>query len=87
MIVLRILAKNAGFLFFGFFSAVAALVAMRAWAGEPWFQPQSDFGVLIGAALVAIFVVVKDLPKNLHDSNGNRTHERPPSRRNPAGKL
>ena len=72
MIVLRILAKHAGFLFFGFFSAIVALVAMRASAGEPWFQPQSDFGVLIGFALVAIFVVVKDLPKNLHDSNGKQ---------------
>jgi hypothetical protein len=75
VIILRILVKNAGFLFFGFFSAIAALVAMRAWAGEPWFQPQSDFGILIGAALVAIYVVVKDLPKslpkNLRDSNGN----------------
>jgi len=69
VIILRILAKNAGFLFFGFFSAIAALVAMRASAGEPWFQPQSDFGVLIGFALVAIFVVVKDLPKNLRDSS------------------
>jgi hypothetical protein len=70
VIVLRILAKNAGFLFFGFFSAIIALVAMRAWSGEPWFQPHSDFGILIGAALVAIFVVIKDLPKNLRDSNG-----------------
>jgi hypothetical protein len=27
---------------------------------------------LIGFALVAIFVVVKDLPKNLRDSNGKQ---------------
>jgi hypothetical protein len=73
VIILRILAKNAAFLFFGFFSAIAVLLAMRAWAGEPWFQPQSDFGILIGAALVAIFVVVRDLPKNLRDSNGKHT--------------
>ena len=72
MIILRILAKNAGFLFFGFFSAIVVLVAMRAWSGEPWFQPQSDFGILIGAALVAIYVVIKDLPKNLRDSNGKQ---------------
>ena len=62
------LRKNAAFLFFGFFSAVAAIVAMRASAGEPWFQPQSDFGVVIGAALVAIFVIVNDL----RDSNGKQ---------------
>jgi hypothetical protein len=59
--ILNILAKNAAFLFMGFFSAVAVILAMRASAGEPWFQPQSDFGVLIGAALVAVFVIVKDL--------------------------
>jgi len=72
VIVLRILGKNAGFLFFGFFSAIVALVAMRAWAGEPWFQPQSDFGILIGAALVAIFVVIKDLPKTLRETKGKQ---------------
>jgi hypothetical protein len=71
VIILRILAKHAAFLFFGFFSAIAAILVMRASAGEPWFQPQSDFGILIGAALVAIFVIVRDLPKNLRDTNGN----------------
>ncbi len=35
MIILRILAKNAAFLFFGFFSAIAALVAMRAQRENP----------------------------------------------------
>lgn len=52
----------------GFFSYVLVLMAMRASAGEHFFQPQSDFGILIGAALVSIIVIVR----NILASNGKQ---------------
>ncbi len=55
------LRKNAQFLLVGFGSAVAALVLMRWSDGAPLFQPQSDFGIVIGAALVAGFMVYRDV--------------------------
>jgi hypothetical protein len=55
------LRKNASFLLLGFGSAIVALVVMRQSSGEPLFQPQSDFGVVIGAVLVTAFVVFKDM--------------------------
>jgi hypothetical protein len=55
------LRKNWHFLLTGFISAIAALGLMRWSSGAPLFQPQSDFGILIGAALVTGFVVFKDL--------------------------
>jgi hypothetical protein len=63
------LRKNAHFLLTGFVSAIVALGLMRWSNGAPLFQPQSDFGVLIGGALVAAFVVVWDL----RSSNGKHT--------------
>ena len=55
------LRKNASFLLLGFGSAIVALVVMRQSSGEPLFQPQSDFGVVIGAVLVTAFVVFRDM--------------------------
>jgi hypothetical protein len=66
---LEALRKNAHFLLTGFGSAVAALILMRWSSGAPLFQPQSDFGVLIGAALVTAFVIFKDM----RSSNGKHT--------------
>jgi hypothetical protein len=63
------LRKNAHFLLTGFVSAVVALVLMRMSSGAPLFQPQSDFGILIGAALVTGFVVLRDL----RSSNGKQS--------------
>jgi hypothetical protein len=54
------LRKNAPFLLAGLGSGIVALVLMRQSGGEPLFQPQSDFGIVIGAILVAAFVVYQD---------------------------
>lgn len=69
MTVMESLRKNAHFLLTGFVSAIAVLGLMRWSSGAPLFQPQSDFGVLVGGALVAAFVVFKDL----RSSNGKHT--------------
>jgi hypothetical protein len=42
---------------------------MRWSSGAPLFQPQSDFGILIGAVLVAAYVVFQDL----RGSNGKQS--------------
>jgi hypothetical protein len=55
------LRKNAQFLLIGFGSAIVVLVIMRWSDGAPLFQPQSDFGIVIGAALVAGFMVYRDV--------------------------
>jgi hypothetical protein len=55
------LRKNAHFLLTGFGSAIAALILMRWSDGAPLFQPRSDFGIVIGAVLVAGFMVYRDL--------------------------
>lgn len=61
MTISESLRKNAHFLLSGFLSAVAALLLMRWSDGAPLVQPQSDFGILIGAALVAAFLVYRDV--------------------------
>ncbi len=66
MTVGQSLRKNAAFLLLGFGSAVVALLWMRQSGGEPLFQPQSDFGVLLGAGLVTGYIVYKDT----RDTNG-----------------
>jgi hypothetical protein len=64
--VLESLRKNATLLLTGLGSAIVALLLMRQSSGEPLFQPQSDFGVLLGAFVVAAFVVFRDIS----ESNG-----------------
>jgi hypothetical protein len=54
------LRKNAAFLLAGLGSGIAALLLMRQSGGEPLFQPQSDFGIVIGAVLVAAYVIYQD---------------------------
>ena len=62
------LRKSFLFLILGVVSYVVALMAMRAYAGENFFQPQSDFGIPIGAAIVALIVIVR----NIVASNGKQ---------------
>ena len=69
MTVMDSLRKNAHFLLSGFASAIVVVGLMRWTSGAPLFQPQSDFGILIGAALVAAFVVYQDL----RSSNGKQS--------------
>ena len=58
------LRKSFLFLILGVVSYVIVLMAMRASAGENFFQPQSDFGILIGAAIVALIVIVRNVASN-----------------------
>jgi hypothetical protein len=60
------LRKNAPFLLAGVGSGIVALLWMRRSGGEPLFQPQSDFGIVIGAVLVTVYTVYRDL----RESNG-----------------
>jgi len=60
------LRKNGPFLVAGLGSAIVALMLMRQSGGEPLFQPQSDFGIVIGAVIVAAYVVYQDT----RESNG-----------------
>ena len=57
MTVLESLRKNAAFLLSGLLSGILVLGVWRQWSGEPLFQPQSDFGILIGSVLVTAYVV------------------------------
>jgi hypothetical protein len=63
------LRKNAHFLISGFVSGIVVLALFRWSNGAPIFQPQSDFGILIGAALVSAFVVYQDV----RGSNGKQS--------------
>ena len=60
------LRKNAAVLLTGLLTGIFVLVMLRQSSGEPLFQPQSDFGIVLGALLVTAFVVFRDL----RDSNG-----------------
>jgi len=69
MTVLESLRKNARFLISGLGSAILVLVLWRAVNGAPLIQPQSDFGIVLGALAVAAYVVIQDL----RDSNGKKS--------------
>ncbi len=60
MTALESLKKRAGLLIAGGVSFAMVLGVMRWSAGSPLVQPQSDFGVLIGLALVALYFVLTD---------------------------
>ncbi len=60
MTVLESLKKRASFLIIGGVSFAIALGVTRAAGGQPLVQPESDFGVLIGLALVAVYFVFND---------------------------
>jgi hypothetical protein len=62
------LRKNARFLLSGFLSAISILVVWRAVDGSALIQPQSDFGIVLGAFAVAAYVVIQDL----RESNGSK---------------
>jgi hypothetical protein len=67
--VLESLRKNAAFLLSGLLSGILVLGVWRQWSGEPLFQPQSDFGILIGSVLVTAYVVFSDM----RGSNGKQS--------------
>lgn len=63
------LRKNAAVLLTGLVTGILVLVMMRQSSGEPLFQPQSDFGIVLGALLVTTFVVFRDLRGSNGKSN------------------
>lgn len=69
MSVLESLKKRARFLAIGIVSFVAMLAVVRWSAGQPLVQLHADFGILIGFAIVAAFLVMNDL----RESNGNQS--------------
>ena len=60
MTVLESPKKRAHILIADGVSFALVLFVMRWSAGEKLVQPQSDFGVLIGLALVALYFVITD---------------------------
>ena len=60
MTVIESLKKRAGFLVVGGVSFALALGATRYSSGEPLVQPNSDIGVLLGLALIALYFVLQD---------------------------
>jgi CBS-domain-containing membrane protein len=69
MTVIESLRKNARFLVSGLGSAVLILFVWRAVDGAPLIQPQSDLGIVLGALIVAGYVVVQDM----RESNGKHS--------------
>jgi len=73
MTVVESLKKRASFLVIGGVSFALALGATRYGAGEPLVQPQSDLGVILGLALVALFFVLYDVRDNSDNGHAPKT--------------
>jgi len=58
--VLESLRSRAGLLVSGALSFVVVIGGMRLAEGEPLVQPQTDVGILVGVAMVALFFVISD---------------------------
>ena len=60
MTVLESLRNRAGLIVSGAASFVVVIGGMRLMSGEPLVQPQTDLGIVIGIAMVAIYFVIND---------------------------
>ena len=60
MSVLESLGNRAGLLVSGAASFIVVIGGMRLASGEPLIQPQTDVGIVIGVAMVALFFVLND---------------------------
>ena len=60
MTVLESLRNRAGVLVSGAASFAVVIGGMRLAAGEPLVEPQTDLGVVICAAMVALYFVIAD---------------------------
>ena len=60
MTVLESLKNRAGFLVSGAASFAVLVGGIRLASGEPLVQPQTDVGIVIGIAMVALYVVLSD---------------------------
>jgi hypothetical protein len=57
---LESLKHRAGLLVSGAVSFIVVVGGMRLTSGEPLLQPQTDIGIAIGVAMVALFFVLND---------------------------
>ena len=60
MTVLESLRNRAGLIVSGVASFAVVIGGMRFAGGEPLVQPQTDFGIVIGVAMVALYFVLND---------------------------
>ncbi len=60
MSAIESLKSRAGLLASGSLSFIVAIGGMRLAGGEPLVQPQTDVGILVGVAMVALFFVIND---------------------------
>ncbi len=60
MTVLESLRNRAGLIVSGAASFVVVIGGMRLAGGEPLVQPQTDVGIVVGVAMVALFLVIND---------------------------
>jgi hypothetical protein len=58
--VFESLKSHAGILASGALSFIVVVGGMRLTGGEPLVEPQTDVGILIGVAMVALFFVIND---------------------------
>jgi hypothetical protein len=59
--ILESLKNRAGLIASGAASFVVLVGGMRLFSGEPLVQPQTDIGVVIGIAMVALYFVLSDV--------------------------
>ena len=60
MTVIESLRNRAGLIASGAASFVVLVGGIRLASGEPLVQPQTDLGVVIGIAMVALYLVLND---------------------------
>ena len=60
MTVLESLRNRAGLIVSGAASFIVVIGGMRLSAGEPLVEPQTDVGIVIGVAMVALFFIIND---------------------------
>ena len=60
MTVLESLKSRAGFIASGAASFAVIVGGLRLASGEPLVQPQTDIGIVIGIAMVALYLVLSD---------------------------
>jgi multisubunit Na+/H+ antiporter MnhC subunit len=58
--VIESLRNRAGLIVSGAASFVVVIGGMRFASGEPLVQPQTDLGIVIGVAMVALYLVLND---------------------------